>query len=132
MPSFSGNGMYIDLFQSLGYSQVSHIFSHRIVTIFVPSFPVTFVSSYCIYDRNLALHCSEILESICVVRTDIRPVMMIRVNSKSELVEDREGKSALYHCNLLLCRQVILESCNMWLYGLDPRNIRLTVVSGCK
>ena len=33
-----------------------------------------------------------------VLRTDRRFVMMIRVkvNSKSELVEDREGKSALY------------------------------------
>ena len=35
---------------------------------------------------------------MCVLGTDRKSVMMIRVkiNSKSELVEDREGKSALY------------------------------------
>ena len=41
--------MYIDLFQSIGYSRVSHIPLHRIVTIFVPS-SVTFISLYCIYE----------------------------------------------------------------------------------
>ena len=48
-----------------------------------------FTCIYYIYDRN---------------GTNRRPVMMIRVkvNSKSELVEDREGKAALYRCNLLL------------------------------
>ena len=53
---------------------------------------------------------------------------MIRVNSTSELVEGREVKSALYRSNLLLWQQVIVESCNMWSYGLDPGSIRLTVV----
>ena len=50
------------------------------------------------YDRNFALHYPKRLESIRVLRTDRRSVMMIRikVNSKSELVEDREGKSMLY------------------------------------
>ena len=59
---------------------------------------------YCIYDRNFALHYSERLESIRVLRTNKRSALMIRVkgNSKSELCDDREGKSALYCCNLLL------------------------------
>ena len=59
---------------------------------------------YCIYDRNFALHYSERLELIRVLGTDRKSVMMIRVkvNSKSELVEDREGKSTLGRCNLLL------------------------------
>ena len=54
---------------------------------------------YCIYDRKFALHYLERFESIRILRTDRRFVMMIRVkvNSKSELVEDnREEKSALY------------------------------------
>ena len=51
-----------------------------------------------IYDRNFALHCPKRSESIRVLRTDRKSVMMIRVkvNSKSELVEDRKGKSTLY------------------------------------
>ena len=59
---------------------------------------------YCIYDRNFALHFSERLESIRVFGTNKRSVLIIgvKVESKSELVEDREGKSALYRCNLLL------------------------------
>ena len=98
------NGMYIDLFQSIGHSHVSHIFLHRIVTVFIPFSSVAFISSYCIYDRNLAFHYSERLKSIRVVGTDRRSVLMIRVkvNSKSELLEGRELKSALYNCNLLL------------------------------
>ena len=46
---------------------------------------------------------SERLESIRVVGTDRRSVLMIKrkVNSKLELVEDREGKFAIYCCNLL-------------------------------
>ena len=50
------------------------------------------------YDRNFALHYSKRLESIRVVGTDKRSILMIRVkvNSKSELVEDRREKSALY------------------------------------
>ena len=53
---------------------------------------------YYIYDRNIALHYPKRSESIRVLGTDRKSVMMIRVkvNSKSELVEDREGKSALY------------------------------------
>ena len=53
---------------------------------------------YSIYHRNFALHYTKRSESIRVLRTDRKSVMMIRVkvNSKSELDEDREGKSALY------------------------------------
>ena len=51
-----------------------------------------------IYDRNFALYYLKRSESIRVLETDRNSVMMIRVkvNSKSELVEDREEKSALY------------------------------------
>ena len=51
-----------------------------------------------IYDRNFALHYPKRSESIRVLRTDRKSVLMIRVkvNSKSELVEDREGKLTLY------------------------------------
>ena len=57
-----------------------------------------FTCIYYIYDRNFALHYPKRSESIRVLGTDRKFVMMIRVkvNSKSELVEDREGKSALY------------------------------------
>ena len=57
-----------------------------------------FTFTYYIYDRNFALHYPKRLESIRVLGTDRRFVMMIRVkvNSKSELVENREGKSTLY------------------------------------
>ena len=57
-----------------------------------------FTCIYYIYDRNFALHYPKRSESIRVLRTDKRSVMMIRVkvNSKSELVENREGKSTLY------------------------------------
>ena len=57
-----------------------------------------FTYIYYIYDRNFALRYPKRLESIRVLGTDRKSVMMIRVkvNSKSELVEDREGKSALY------------------------------------
>ena len=57
-----------------------------------------FTCIYYIYDRNFGLHYQQRLESIRVLRTDRRSVMMIRVkvNSKSELVQDSEGKSALY------------------------------------
>ena len=104
MSSFLGNEMYIDLFPSLGHLHVSHIFLHRIATIFLPSSPVIFISSYCIYDQNFALYYLEKLESIRVAETDRKSVLMIKVkvNSKSELVEDREGKSTLYRCNLLM------------------------------
>ena len=56
-----------------------------------------FTCIYYIYDRNFALHYPKRSESICVFGTDRKSVLMTRVkiNSKSELVEDREGKSAL-------------------------------------
>jgi len=54
------------------------------------------------YDRDFPLHFSEGLELKRDVGTDGRSVMMIRVNSRSELVADRDWKSALYCCNLLL------------------------------
>ena len=57
-----------------------------------------FTCTYYIHHRNFALHYPTRSESIRVLRTDRRSVMTIRVkfNSKSELVEDREGKSTLY------------------------------------
>ena len=57
-----------------------------------------FTFTYYIYDRNFALHYPKRSESIRVLRTDRRSVMMIRVkvNSKSELFENRVGKSTLY------------------------------------
>ena len=53
---------------------------------------------YYTYDRNFALHYPKRSESIRVLRKDRKSVMMIRVKvkSKSELVQNREGKSALY------------------------------------
>ena len=57
-----------------------------------------FTCIYYIYDRNFALHYPNRSESIRVLGTDRKYVIMIRVkvNSKSELVEDSEGKSTLY------------------------------------
>ena len=57
-----------------------------------------FTCIYYIYDRNFALHYRKRSESIRVLGTNRRFEMMLRVKvkSKSELVEDREGKSALY------------------------------------
>ena len=51
-----------------------------------------------IIDINFAFHYSKRSESIRVLGTDRKSIMMIRVkvNSKSELVENRQGKSALY------------------------------------
>ena len=56
-----------------------------------------------IYDRNFALHYPKRSESIRALRTDRRSIMMIRVNVnlKSEVVEDREGKSTL--CGVICC-----------------------------
>ena len=54
---------------------------------------------YTIYtDRKFTLYYLKRSESIRVLGTDRKSVMMIRVkvNSKTELVENREGKSALY------------------------------------
>ena len=72
-------------------------------------------------------------ETTRVLGAGRKSVMMtrVKVNSKSELVEDREGKSALY--GVICCcddrsSRVIVESCNMWSYGLDLRSIKLTVV----
>ena len=58
--------------------------------------------TYYIYDRNFALHYPKRSESIRVLGTRRKSVMIIRVkvNSKSELVKDREGKPALY---LVIC-----------------------------
>ena len=57
-----------------------------------------FAFIYYMYDRNFALHYPKRSESIRVLGTDRKSVMMtrVKVNSKSELVKDREGKSALY------------------------------------
>ena len=57
-----------------------------------------FTCIYYIYDRNFALHYPKRSESIRVLGTDRKSVMIIRVqvNSKSELVENRDGKSMLY------------------------------------
>ena len=53
---------------------------------------VCFTCIYYIYDRNFALHYPKKSELIRVLGTDRRSVLMIevKVNSKSELVEDRE------------------------------------------
>ena len=53
---------------------------------------------YYIYGRNFAFYYPKRSESIRVLGTNRRSVMMIRVkvNLKSELVEDREEKSALF------------------------------------
>ena len=57
-----------------------------------------FTCVYYIYDRNFALYYPKRSESIRVLGTDRKSVVMIRVKvkSKSEVVEDRERKSALY------------------------------------
>ena len=51
-----------------------------------------------VYDRNFAPHYPKRSESIRVLRTDRRSVMIIRVKvkSKSELVKNKEGKLTLY------------------------------------
>ena len=69
-----------------------------------------FTCIYYIYDRNFALHYSKRLESIRILGADRKSVMMIRVkvNSKSEFVEDREGKAAL-HCVICCCDNRLLS-----------------------
>ena len=59
---------------------------------------VCFACIYYIYNRNFALYYLKRSESIRVLGTDRKSVMIIRVtvNSKSELVEDEERKSTLY------------------------------------
>ena len=57
-----------------------------------------FTCIYYIYNRDFALRYPKRSESIRVLGTSRKSVMVIpvKVNSKSELVEYREGKSALY------------------------------------
>ena len=70
---------------------------------------------YYIYDRNFALHYPKRSASIRVLSTNRRFVMMIRVkvNSKSELVENREGKSALYSV-ICCCDDRLLSRAVIW------------------
>ena len=69
-----------------------------------------FTCIYYIYDRNFALHYPKRLESIRVLGTNRKSAMMIRVegNSKSKLVQDREGKSAL-HGVICCCEDRLLS-----------------------
>ena len=67
-----------------------------------------------IYEKNFALHYPKRSESIRILGTDRKSVIMVRVkvSSKSELVEDREGKSSqkgvICCCDdMLLSRAVI-------------------------
>ena len=60
-----------------------------------------FTRIYYTCDRNFALHYPKRSKSIRALATDQKSVMMIGVNSKSELVEDR-GKISAIQCNLLL------------------------------
>ena len=57
-----------------------------------------FTCTYYICNRNFALHYPKRSESIRVLGTDRKSVIMIRVkvNSKSESVENGVGKSTLY------------------------------------
>ena len=77
-------------------------------------FTYTSIYGVCyIYDRSFALFYPKRSESIRVLGIDRKSVIMIRVQvySKSEFVEDREGKSALYNVSCcddrLLSRAVI-------------------------
>ena len=74
-----------------------------------------FTFTYYIYERNFALHYPKRSESIRVLRTDRKSVMMIRVKviSKSELVEDREGKSTLYGV-ICCCDDRLLSKVVIW------------------
>ena len=69
-----------------------------------------FTCAYYIYDRNFALHYPKRLESIRVLGTNRRSVMIIRVkvNSKSELVKNKERKSTLY-CVICCCDDRLLS-----------------------
>ena len=74
-----------------------------------------FTCTYYIYDRNFAPHYPKRSESTRVLGTERRSITMIRVkvNSKSELVENREGKSTLYglicHCDDRLLSYVVIR-----------------------
>ena len=61
-------------------------FANSLCYVIVPP-KISFLLALHVYERNFALHYSERLESIGVVRTD-RSILMIRVevNSKSELL----------------------------------------------
>ena len=74
-----------------------------------------FTCTYYIYDKNFALHYSKRSESIRVLGTDRKSVMMIRVkvNSKSELVENIEGKSTLYGA-ICCCDDKLLSRAVIW------------------
>ena len=74
-----------------------------------------FTCIYYVYDRNFALHYPKRSESIRVLGMDRKSVMMIRVkvNSKSELVEDRKGKSALYGV-ICCCDDRLLSRAVIW------------------
>ena len=74
-----------------------------------------FTCIYYIYNRNFALHYPKRSESIRVLGTEIWSVMMIRVKvkSKSELVENREGKSALFGV-ICCCDERLLSRAVIW------------------
>ena len=74
-----------------------------------------FTCIYYIYDRNYALYYLKGSRSIRVLGTDRKSVMMIRVkvNSSLELVEDREGKSALYGV-ICCCDDRLLSRAVIW------------------
>ena len=57
-----------------------------------------FTCIYYKYHKNFALHYPKRSESTRVLQTDRKSIIMVRVkvNSKSELVENRKGKLALY------------------------------------
>ena len=69
-----------------------------------------FTSIYYIYDRNFALHYPNRSESIRVLETNRKSVKMsrVKVNLKSELVENRDRKSALYCCHDKLLSRAVL------------------------
>ena len=73
-----------------------------------------FTCIYYIYNRNFELHYLKRLESIRVLGMDRRSVIMVRVkvNSKSELVRDREEKSVLY--GVICCDDRLLSRAVIW------------------
>ena len=74
-----------------------------------------FTCIYYIYDKNFACHYPKRSESIRVLRTDRRSALMIgvKVNSKSELVEDREGNTTLYGV-ICCCDYKLLSRAVIW------------------
>ena len=69
-----------------------------------------FTCIYYMYDINFALYYPKRSESIRVLGTDRKSVLTIgvKVNSKSKLVKDREGKSTLY-CVICCCDDRLLS-----------------------